>query len=189
MHNIFESIFNRILKGRNLKISNFPSGKTTIFEKGRFRKRDETSSILASFSEAKTAKNLEKNVLKSVCFFNIDFLAFFCDFFRFWLDFGGGRNRQKIEEKLKKSIFQRVHFLRMVLDGSRRVLGLFSGDSERIFNGFCDDFLRNLERETMIRATMGISMDGCMDGWMDGWMDGSINGSANRSTDVSIHDR
>ena len=46
-------------------------------------------------------------------------------------------------------------------------MGRFWNDSERIFDGFCDDFLRNLERETMIRATMGISMDGWMDGWMD----------------------
>ena len=53
---------------------------------------------LDSFSEAETTKNREKMLLKNVCFFNFDFLAFFCDFFRFWLDFGRPRAVKKIRK-------------------------------------------------------------------------------------------
>ena len=88
----------------------------------------------------------------------------------------GGPGPSKNREKIEKIDFLTRSFLK---EGSGSVLERFSGDFELIFNGFCDDFLRNLERETMIRATMGISMDGWMDGWMDrwlDWMDGRMDG-------------
>ena len=37
----------------------------------------------------------KKMVLETMCFFDIDFLAFFCNFSRFWLDFGKPRKFQK----------------------------------------------------------------------------------------------
>ena len=55
--------------------------------------------------EVQTEKNREKMVLKNMCFFNIDFLAFFCDFFQILARFWEAQERRKIEKKLKKSIF------------------------------------------------------------------------------------
>ena len=99
-------------------------------------KKSEKTSILESFSEAKTAKNREKMVLKNVCFFNIDFFAFFCVFFGFWVDFGGpgpSKNREKIEkiDFLTRSFFK---------EGSGRVLGGSWDGFEVIFKGFWERF-------------------------------------------------
>ena len=63
-----------------LENSGFPIGKLQISQNRRFRKKCEKTSILASFWEAETAKNREKMVLENMCFFNIDFFAFFLDF-------------------------------------------------------------------------------------------------------------
>ena len=63
------SILGGFLKPQDLKISDFPIGKPQFSQNRRFRKKCEKTSILESFSEAKTAKNREKMVLKSVCFF------------------------------------------------------------------------------------------------------------------------
>ena len=70
-------------------------------------------------------------MLKSVYFFNFDFLAFFSDFSRFWLDFG----RPRAVKKFKK--IEKIDFVtRSVLkEGSGRVLGGFWDGSERIFMG------------------------------------------------------
>ena len=95
---ISASIFGGFPKARNLKNSNFVSTGAQFSQNRRFRKSNEKSSILEAFSEAKTEKNREKMVLKNMCFFNIDFLALFCVFLRFWLDFG----KPKIIKKLKK---------------------------------------------------------------------------------------
>ena len=39
-----------------------------------------------------------------MCFFNIDFLAFFCDFFGFLVDFGGPRGLQKSIKNRKNRV-------------------------------------------------------------------------------------
>ena len=75
-------------------------------------------------------------VLKNMCFFNINFLAFFCDVFRFWLDFGRpgpSKNRKKIEkiDFLMRSFFK---------EGSGRVLGEFWDGFGMILKGFSMDF-------------------------------------------------
>ena len=91
------SIFNGFWEARNLKNSNFASTGARFLQNRRFRKSIEQISILESLSGAKTMKNREKKVLKTMCFFDIDFSSFFFDFSRFWLDFGKPR-------RLKKSI-------------------------------------------------------------------------------------
>ena len=106
-----------------MKICTAPRREHNFYKIDVFEKSPKKTSILESFSEAKTAKNREKMVLKNVCFFNIDFLTFFCDFFQILARFWEARGRQKIEKKLKKSIFQRVHFLRRVLGGFWEGLG------------------------------------------------------------------
>ena len=57
-------------------------------------------------------------------------------------------------------------------EGSGRVLGRFSNDFGRVLDGFWENFgkifeafSKDLEGQTMIRATKGKSMDGWMDGW------------------------
>ena len=92
------SIFCGFLEAPNLENMHGASTGARFSQNRRFRKKCENTSILESFSEAKTAKNREKMVLKSMCFFDIDFLAIFFDFLRFWLDFGTPRAFQKIEK-------------------------------------------------------------------------------------------
>ena len=70
---VLASIFGRFFKGRKLKNSDFLVGKLQFSQNRRFRKKCEKTSILEPFSEAKTTKNREKMVLKSMCFFDIDF--------------------------------------------------------------------------------------------------------------------
>ena len=103
-------------------------------------------------------KNREKMVLKTMCFFDIHFLAPFFRFLRFWLDFGRPRrlkksikNRKKlnkIAKNRKKVDFETGAVQR---EGSGRVLGRFWQhfgsifgailvDLGRIWHGFWKDF-------------------------------------------------
>ena len=74
------SIFDSFLDAENMKNSNFASTGARFLQNRRFRKSSEKTSILESFSEAKTMKNREKMVLKTMCFFDIDFSSLFFDF-------------------------------------------------------------------------------------------------------------
>ena len=140
------SIFGCFLKARKLENSGFRISKLQFSQNRRFRKKCEKTSILESFSEAKTTKNRQKVVLKNICFFGIDFLSFFFDFSRFWLDFGRPR-------RLKKSIKNRKNRVR---DGFGTRLGSsidFGHDFGailvnfgKILNGFWKDFGRILGR-------------------------------------------
>ncbi len=85
-------------------------------------------------------KNREKKVLKTMCFFDIDFSSFFFDFSRFWFDFGRPR-------RLKKSIKNRKNRVRdgfgMCLGSSIDLghdLGAIWMDFGRILDGFWEDF-------------------------------------------------
>ena len=49
-------------------------------------------------------KNREKNVLKTMCFFDIDFSSLFFDFLRFWLDFGRPRRLKKTIKHRKNRV-------------------------------------------------------------------------------------
>ena len=82
------SIFGCFFEAPNLKNSNFVSTGARFSLNRRFRKSSEKTWIWAPLSEAQTKKIREKIVLKNVCFFDLDFLEFFCDFLGFWLDFG-----------------------------------------------------------------------------------------------------
>ena len=109
---ISASFLGRFSEARNLKNSNFPYEKQRFSQNRRFRKKCEKTSILESFSEAKTEKNREKTVLKNMCFFHIDFSSLFFDFLRFLLDFGRPRRLQKsIKNGLKKSLVFGMHFV------------------------------------------------------------------------------
>ena len=106
-------------------------------------------------------KNREKMVLKTMCFFDIDFSSFFFDFSRFWFDFGRPR-------RLKKSIKNRKN---RVQDGFGTRLGssidfghdfgailvdfgAILVDFGRILDGFWKDFGKDLTLQTMIRASI-----------------------------------
>ena len=82
-----------------------------------------------------------------MCFFNIDFLALFLNFWRFWLDFG----RPKIIQKLKKmqqhhkkndktSILGRALFGGRPPEGFGRVLGGLGQGFGRVLGEFWKDF-------------------------------------------------
>ena len=92
---VLASILERILEARTLKNRDFPIGKLRFSQNRRFWKSSEKTSILESFSEAKSKKNRGKIILKIMCFFDIVFLAFFFGFLRFWLDFGTPGGLQK----------------------------------------------------------------------------------------------
>ena len=92
------------------------------------------------------AKNQEKMVLKNVRFFNIDFLAFFCDFLRFWLDFGRPRAVKKLKKNGKNRFFNVLSFEGGFWEGSGRVLGEFWDGFGRILERFWSDFGWILER-------------------------------------------
>ena len=49
-------------------------------------------------------KNQKKKVLKTLCFFDIDFSSLFFDFSRFWLDFGRPRRFQKSIKNRKNRV-------------------------------------------------------------------------------------
>ena len=90
-------------------------------------------------------KNREKMVLKTMCFFYFVFFAFFCDFSRFWLDFGRPRG-------LKKSIKNRKNRVRNGFGtclGSSIDFGHDFGailvDFGWVLDGFWKDFGRFLE--------------------------------------------
>ena len=91
-------------------------------------------------------KNREKKVLKTMCFFDIDFSSLFCDFSRFWVDFGRPRDLQKSIKKLKKSCSERfwstLGIFDRIWEGSGRVLGRFWEDFDRFLDGFWMDFWR-----------------------------------------------
>ena len=60
--------------------------------------------------EAKTVKNLLKNVVEKHVFFGPRFFWYFCGFLRFWVDFGliwGSLGPPKIGQKCKKTIKKR----------------------------------------------------------------------------------
>ena len=52
-------------------------------------------------------KNREKTVLKNMCFFNIDFLAFFC-IFAILHGFWEAPGAPKIDEKSKKTLLEGI---------------------------------------------------------------------------------
>ena len=84
----------------------------------------------------------KKMVLKTMSFFDIDFLFFFFDFLRFWLDFGRPWAFQKLT-KIAKILFFCVAVLK---EGSGRVLGEVWDGFGRIWEGFWTDFGWILER-------------------------------------------
>ena len=100
--------------------------KSTFSKK--MRKNVDFGVVFGSQNDEKSRKNrLEHHV-----FFNIDFLAFFCDFFGFWLDFG----RPGAVKQSKKN--ENIDFLtRSVLkEASGRVLGGFWEGFGRVLGGF-----------------------------------------------------
>ena len=137
---VLASILNQFLKARNLKNSNFVSTGARFLQNRRFRKSIEKILVLESLSGAKTMKNREKKVLKTMCFLDIDFSSLFFDFSRFWLDFGRPR-------RLKKSIKNRKN---RVQDGFGTRLGssidfghdfgAILVDFGWILDGFWEDF-------------------------------------------------
>ena len=92
---VLASIFGRFLEAPNPENVHGATAGARFSQNRRFRKKNEKTSILESFSEAKTMKNRKKMVLKTMCFFDIDFSSLFFDFSRFWLDFGRPRRLQK----------------------------------------------------------------------------------------------
>ena len=66
-----------------------------------FRKSNEKSWISGSFSEAETEKNPKKIMLKYVRFLDIDFFAFFCDFWGFCWILGGPGPSKNLKKNLK----------------------------------------------------------------------------------------
>ena len=105
-------------------------------------------------------KNREKIVLKTMCFFDIDLLALFFGFLRFWLDFGRPRwlkksmkiekNSTKSQKIEKKSILRRALFggraLEGFWEGFGSILGAFLERFWWILGGFWMDFGRILGR-------------------------------------------
>ena len=77
------------------------------------------------FWEAQTTKNQEKIVLKNVYFFNFDFLAPFCDFLRFWPDFGRPWAFQKLKKIRKNRLFNAFSSEGEFWEGSGGVLEEF----------------------------------------------------------------
>ena len=80
-------------------------------------------------------------MLKNVYFFNFDSSALFCDFFRFWLDFGrpgAVKKSKKIEKNCTKIDFGMDSVLK---EASGRVLGGFWESFgivlEKIWEDFC----------------------------------------------------
>ena len=100
LERIVASIFVRFAEARNLKNSNFASTGARFLQNRRFRKNSENVWLLVPFSEAETKKNQEKHVLKTMRFFDIDFLTFFSILLGFW----EAPDLQKIEKIKKKSI-------------------------------------------------------------------------------------
>ena len=88
---LLASILGCFLEAPNPENMHGASTGARFSQNRRFRKSSEKTSILESFSEAKTMKNREKMVLKTMCFFDIDFSSHFSGFFRFRLDFGRPR--------------------------------------------------------------------------------------------------
>ncbi len=140
------SIFGRFLEAPNPENVHGATAGARFSQNRRFRKKSEKTSILESFSEAKTMKNRKKMVLKTMCFFDIDFSSLFFGFSRFWLDFGRPRG-------VKKSIKNRKNRVR---DGFGARLGssidfghdfgAILMDFGRILEGFWKDFGRILGR-------------------------------------------
>ena len=128
--------FNGFLEARNRKNSNFVSTGARFLPNRRSGKIIEKTSILESFWEAKNTKNPTKIELKSMCFFDLDFLPFFCDFLRCWLHFGKAwafQKFKKIGQDDPKVDFGaclgRIFFRRWVWGGFWKGFG-------RIFGGF-----------------------------------------------------
>ena len=94
-------------------------------------------------------KNREKMVLKTMCFFDIDFSSFFFDFSRFLFDFGRPRRLKKsikIEKIAFRTVLERVWDPVSILD---MILERFWWILERfwwILEGFWMDFGRILGR-------------------------------------------
>ena len=65
---------------KSIKTIVFPMVFATFQKSDVFGKVAQKPPILESFSEAKTVKNREKIVLKTVCFLDIDFSSLFFDF-------------------------------------------------------------------------------------------------------------
>ena len=93
----------------------------------------------------------KKMVLETMCFFDIDFLAFFCNFSRFWLDFGRPRRLKKsikIEKIVLGTVLERVwdpvSILDTILERFWWILEGFWMDFGRILEGFREDFWKDL---------------------------------------------
>ena len=80
-------------------------------------------------------------MLTIMCFFDFDFLQFFCDFKGFWLDFG----RPWALQKLKKIRKNRFFSCSVLKEGSGRVLGGFWEDLGRVLGGFWERFGKVLD--------------------------------------------
>ena len=107
---VLGSILGGFLEAPKLENNGFPIGKLQISQNRRFRKKCEKTSILESFSEAKTTKNREKIVLKNGYVFYIVFFAFCLRIFAILARFWEAPGPPKIEKNQKKSMFFRVPF-------------------------------------------------------------------------------
>ena len=97
------------------------------------------SSILASFSEAKTTKNCEKIGLKNMFFFERRFLSFFSNFCDLGSILGGQKSskNRKNRIKIEKNRFcYGLCFEGGFWEGFGRVLGEFWESFGRILGGF-----------------------------------------------------
>ena len=93
-------------------------------------------------------RNREKKVLKTMCFFDIDFSSHFFGFFRFRLDFGRPRG-------LQKSIKNRKNRVRHAFGARSRFFIDFGSDFGALlgdFGWFLDGFQKGFGR---IFATFG----------------------------------
>ena len=150
---VLASIFNRFWKARNLKNSIFPKENNDFPKIDVFEKNAKNPRFWNRFRRPKRRK-IEKKLCWKVYLFNFDFFAFFYDFFRFWLDFGRPRAVKK-NLKIEKIDFLMLSVLK---EASGRVLGRFWEDFVRIFKRICEAFWKDLDGQTMIRATKGKSV-------------------------------
>ena len=101
-------------------------------------------------------------VLKNMYFFNFDFLRYFGDFFRFWLDLGRPWALQKFEKIRKNRVMNAISFERGFWEGSGRFLGGFWTDFIRIWDRFSKNFRsifeifgEDLEGKSMKKSIVG----------------------------------
>ena len=99
-------------------------------------------------------KNRKKMVLKTMCFFDIEFSSLFFDFSRFWLDFGRPWALQKLKKIRKNRFLIAFSFEGGFWEGLGRVLGGFWKTFEKFFGvRFSKAYLRRFFRNFSIMLT------------------------------------